>query len=359
MTTQTKTIQELAAETKAAILAPTTELKARMAEMEQRWAAMPSGGSIGGAPTWGEQIANEPMLEQLRTKQADRVRFEMKDISGAATSAGGMVDPMRDPTVNAIAGRVPRIRDLLTVVNTMSGSVEYLDQTTRTNNAGMQAEGALKGESDYQWELRNIPVRTIAHWVRATVQILDDAPQLQSTIDGELAYGLSIAEDQQLLTGDGTGENLNGLITNATPYAPSFAPANENMIDKIGLGLLQVTLADYMPNGIAVHPSDWMRMRLLKDADGKYLLGDPGADVQPVLFGQPVVPTTAIPIDNFLVGDFARAGTLYDRQAPTIAVSTEDRDNFVTNRVTIRAEERVALAFKNATALSYGSFTTV
>ncbi|MXO57175.1 phage major capsid protein [Pontixanthobacter gangjinensis] len=359
MTTQTKTIQELAAETKAALLAPSTELKFRMDEMEQKFSAIPSGGFSSQSQSWGAQVTDSDELKTLSSvigSQPGRVRIEMKDITSASGSAGGFATPMLDGNVNALPGRMPRMRDVLNVVNTVSGSVEYLDQVTRTNGAAPQVEGAMKGESNYEWELRNLPIQTIAHWTRQTVQILSDAPQLQSVIDTEMRYGLAIEEENQILSGSGISPNLNGLITNATPFAADFTPASETMIDKVGLGVLQVALAEFMPNGIAVHPSDWMRMRLLKDADGKYLLGDPGADVRPVLFGLPVIGTTAIPKDKFLIGDFMRAATLYDRQAPTVALSTEDRDNFTTNRVTIRVESRLALAIKQPLATSYGDF---
>lgn len=131
------------------------------------------------------------------------------------------------------------------------------------------------------------------------------------------------------------------------------------MIDKVGLAMLQVTLADYVPNGAILHPSDWMRIRLLKNADGEYLLGDPQSNPNPLLFGLPVVATTAIAKDAFLVGDFRRAATLYDREQANVALSTEDADNFVRNMVTIRAEERLGLAVKNSTALSLGDFGNV
>lgn len=358
MTLQTKTATQMAAETKSHIDNKFGEVMAEFRDLEQKL-ARGGGGSYGSPETWGAQIARSDQLDILRSKQSDRIRIAVKEITSGSASAGGMIDPFRDPMINEIARRRPRIRDLLSVVNTNQGSVEWLKQTTRDNQAAPQVEGALKAESDYAWELQNLPIRTIAHWTRATVQILDDAPALQSTIDGELRYGLAIAEDLQLLSGDGTGVNLDGLITNATNYVADFTPANETMIDKIGLAALQVTLADYEPNGVAVHPSDWMRMRLLKDGDGKYLLGDPQSTPNPLIHGLPVVPTVAMTRDKFLVGDFARAATLYDRQEPTVAISTEDRDNFVTNRITVRAEERLALAIKNPTALSYGDFGNI
>jgi HK97 family phage major capsid protein len=207
--------------------------------------------------------------------------------------------------------------------------------------------------------MQTVTPKVIAHWVPASRQILEDAPQLRGIIDTELLYGLSLKEDAQLLAGDGTGENLSGLITNATAYAAPFAITGGTMIDQVGLGILQTTLADYTPTGIVMHPSDWMRIRLLKNADGEYLLGDPGAAVPPVLFGLPVVETTSMAIDKFLVGDFQRAATLYDRWSPRVEVSTEHADFFTRNLVAILAEQRLALAVKQAAALTYGDFGNV
>ena len=90
-------------------------------------------------------------------------------------------------------------------------------------------------------------------------------------------------------------------------------------------------------------------MRLLKDADGKYILGDPGANVPAVLFGLPVVATQAMTVDKFLVG----------RWSPWVEVSTEHADFFTRNLVAILAEERIALAVRNAGALTFVDFGNV
>lgn len=331
------------------------------AELEQKMAR----GATGGVPslaTVGKQVVDSEHVKALADiagSQPGRVKIDVKAITGASNSGGALDNAYRDADVNNRPRRALVIRNLMTVLNTTSGNVEYAEQTVRTNNAAPQAEGALKAESEYGWELRNLPVRTIAHWTKASVQILSDAPQLQSMIDSELLYGLALQEETQLLNGSGTGQNLTGLITGAAAYSNPLSLSAPTMIDTLGAAMLQVALADFVPNGIAIHPSDWMRIRLLKDADGKYLLGDPGEDAPPVLFGLPVVATKAMTIDKFLVGDFARAGTLYDREGANVQLSTEDGDNFIRNMVTIRAEERLALAIKQATALAYGDFGNV
>ncbi|UVI39246.1 phage major capsid protein [Qipengyuania spongiae] len=326
-------------------------------ELEQKM-ARPRSGDYSPISA-GQKVAESDEIKALAERassQPARVKVEVKNITTAPTSGGALDNTMRDPNVNGLPGRTPRIRNLLTVLDTNSGNVEYVAQTTRDNQAAMQVEGELKAQSDYAWEIRNLPIRTIAHWVPASVQVLADAPQLRSIIDTELRYGLALKEDEQLLNGSGTGVNLTGLVTEATAFADPLSLTDPTMIDTVGVGMLQVSLADYTPNGVVMHPSDWMRIRLLKDADGKYLLGDPQSNPNPLLFGLPVVATTAMPIDKFLIGDFRAAATLYDREEANVVLSTEHADFFVRNLVAIRAEERLGLAIKNPLALSYGDF---
>lgn len=315
----------------------------------------------GGDPTpqsWGRQfIATKGEdLSDLAQRNSGSVQMNVKALTTGAASGGPIDVPMRDQTNMLPQTRLP-VRALLNVIATDSGTVEYASQTTRTNNAATVAEGAAKPESTYEWELKNIPTRVIAHFTKASNQIMSDAPQVQGMIDSELRYGLTLVEEQQLLFGNNTGSNLDGFTPNAEVYDATtlagYTPATN--IDTIGVGILQCTLADYMPTGMVLHPSDWWAMRLLKDTDGKYLLGDPQTVVAPSLFGLPVIVTKSMTAGSFLVGDFMSAGTLYDRWAPRVEVGFEN-DDFTKNLITIRAENRLALAVKNGDALVYGSF---
>lgn len=340
------------------------EAMARLFDLEQKAARAETygGGSgfdgFGSADSWGAQFIEAEGLREFAEEKSrpGRFRMAMKAIIGSGpTSGGSLAQPFREAEPVVMPRRRLQVRDLLPVVPISSGSVEYPKQTTRTNAAAPVAEGQLKPQSDYAWTLETAPVRTIAHWTQATRQILDDAPRLAATIDTELRYGLGLAEEGEILNGDGTGEHLDGLIANATAYAAPFDPAGtETMIDQLALAMLQVALADFEPSGVVLHPSDWVRARLLKNGQGEYLLGDPATAASPVLFGLPVVATPAIAVDKFLVGAFPQAATLYDRMAPTVMASTEDADNFRRNLVTLLAEERVALGVKNGSAMVYG-----
>jgi HK97 family phage major capsid protein len=121
------------------------------------------------------------------------------------------------------------------------------------------------------------------------------------------------------------------------------------------LAILQSSLAEHPATGIVMHPSDWTRITLLKDADGNYVMGPPGSAIEQRLWSVPVVTTTAIAQDTFLLGNFRAAATLYDRWTARVEVGTVN-DDFVRNLLTVLAEERVALAAKDTTALVRGDF---
>lgn len=338
------------------------EAKARLDELEQKMARRGEPGDHGR--TAGERFVEDEGFKAFASQTRPRGRFiaEVKDITSLTTDAAGSVGTLVRPD-RAAPVDLPRrrmtIRALLAQGNTSSNSIEYDKEKLFTNNAAPVAEGALKPQSEIQYEEATATVRTIAHWMRASVQILADAPGLRSMIDNRLRYGLAYVEEQQLLNGSGTGQNLSGLVTEATAYAAPGGLTAGQMIDTVRLGMLQVALAEYPPNGIVLNPIDWAYIEMLKDGDSRYLIGNPQGTLNPTLWGLPVVPTQAMGEDKFLVGAFDLAAQIFDRQDATVEVSTEDQDNFVKNKVTIRAEERLALAIYRPAALVYGDLGRV
>lgn len=323
--------------------------------------------SISGEPmgTLGTRLIGDDAVKGFLTRQAtgQRVGIETRAILTNATtdadgSVGDMITPYRDRPV-PLAKRGLTIRNLVPIVQVDGNGVEYPRVKAVNNNAASQAgEGAAKAESDMQVELVSVPIRTIAHYMLASRQVLDDAPQLRDLVDGELLYGLKLEEEDQLLNGDGNGHNLNGIYTQATAFSAGGATiANPNQLDAILYAALQISLADFPATGIVLHPSDWTAMRGLKDADGKYLLGDPGDAAEPRLFGLPVVATKAMTAGDFLVGDFAGCATIYDRWQARIEISTEDSDNFRKNLVTLLAEERIGMTVKRTAGFVKGTFS--
>lgn len=395
MTTETKTVAELAADTKAAFdkslnevkaLAETAigkaeageklgqsfkdevdvaltnmnELKARFDEFEQK---MARPGEQQEAPLSAGSIFTESdefkAFASGNIMPGKSVGVEMKTITSLSTnadgSAGDMVRPERIQGMMAmIPDRRMTVRDLLAPGTTSSSSIEYVQETGFTNNAGMTAEGTTKPESSLKFDLKNAQVRKIAHWMLASTEILADAPGLRSMIDYRLRYGLEYKEEGQLLNGDGTGQNLLGLIPQATAYSAAFTPASATAIDTMRLAALQAALAEYPATGHVMNPIDWARIELTKDSQGRYIIGNPQGNLAPTLWGLPVVATQAMTIDKFLTGAFRGAAQVFDRMAATVLVSTEDSDNFRKNLVTILAEERLALTVYRPEAFIYG-----
>nr|CAD6411062.1 phage major capsid protein [Rhizobium sp. Q54]CAD6412958.1 phage major capsid protein [Rhizobium sp. Q54] len=334
------------------------EAKARLDELEQKMARR--GEQNGNDLTAGERFVEDDGFKSFagQTRPRGRHIVEVKDISSLTTDAAGSVGTLVRPD-RAAPVELPRrrmtIRALIAPGNTGSNSIEYDKEKGFTNNAAPVAEGALKPQSEIQYEEAVAHVRTIAHWMRASVQILADAPGLRSMIDNRLRYGLAYVEENQLLNGSGTGQNLEGLVTAATAFAaPAGAAAADQEIDTVRLMMLQVALAEYPPNGIVLNPINWHNIETLKDTTGRYIIGNPQGMLSPTLWSLPVVATQAMGVGKSLVGAFDLAAQIFDRQDATVEVSTEDQDNFVKNKVTIRAEERLALAIYREEALVYG-----
>jgi HK97 family phage major capsid protein len=244
------------------------------------------------------------------------------------------------------------IRDLLPGGTTSSNLIEYPQEKAAQLLADYQTEGALKAQSDLSFEMKSTPVVTIAHWLLASRQVLDDAPMLQSYINSRMVYGLRMKEDTELLAGDGLAGHVSGLITEAMPFAPTDPLFNA--ADNIRMMMAQVQSYFYQPTFTVMNPMDWAALQLSKDKNGEYLFGSPLAPVTQRLWNLDVAATYAMPLGNALVGD-ARQSMVWDRQSVTVEVSREDRDNFVKNMVTILVEERVALSVFSKPAFAYGA----
>lgn len=162
-----------------------------------------------------------------------------------------------------------------------------------------------------------------------------------------------------MLNGDGTGVNLNGLVTQATAYSAPITISGGTMIDTLRLAMLQAELAEYPATGQVLNPKDWARIELTKDSEGRYIIANPANSTSPRLWGLPVVSTQAMAEDDFLVGAFRLGAQIFDREDANVMISDEDRDNFVKNMLTIRAEERLALAVYRPEAFVYGDFGNV
>lgn len=247
------------------------------------------------------------------------------------------------PGILQLPLRPPAIRDLLSVVPTTSAFINWVAETGTTNDAAYVALGGTKPESDVALVIRRQPVETIAHYIKVPLQLARDINSFESYLEQRLVDMLRVKCEDAYLTGDGTSNNLLGILN--FPNIQTYTQVSgENRIDAIRQALTKLETSFYpWADAILVHPNDVMRMELLKDQQDRYLWPlfgrwSDGSYSSKTLFGVPVISTTTIDEGTFLVGNFGRGATLYQRTGVNVEVSFSDQDDFIKNLMTIRVE---------------------
>jgi len=358
-------LKSAGAESKSAVEAAekaAKELKAmgdRLLEIEQKQAeGIKKGYEM--PKSLGESFATSDEFKAFAEGRTSKARLEIKNTitgqSGSpATNSDTIVAPQRQVGIVAGAFRNLRIRDIMPSGTTSSNLVEYTRELAFTNAAAETAEGATKPEATLTFELASAPVKTIAHWLKLSKQVMDDAPALASYVDTRLRYGVDLRIDQQLLNGNGSGQNIGGLAKagNHTAFTPA---SGDNAIDSINRAIYLVAAADYNATAIILNPADWGAIERTKTQDDAYVFGAPQR-LAPTLWGLPVVATNTMTAGKFMVGAFDMAAQVWNRQGTVVEMSEADDTNFQKNLVTVRAEARLALAIYRPVSIQYGSLT--
>jgi HK97 family phage major capsid protein len=314
----------------------------------------------------GETLVTSEMFQQYKDGRTSKLRLEVKNtILGEGGSPQDPVDtivaPDRLPGIVGGAFRGLRVLDAIPKGATSSNMVEYTKELAYTNAAAETAEGASKPESTLTFSLVQEPVRTIAHWIKVSKQVLDDAPALQSYIDRRLRHGVELRLEQQVVAGDGTG-NLLGLLGtgNYTAFTPTDASYIES--DTVNDAKYRVIASDYQPSVVLMNPTDFGRLERRKTAasqTGSYIAGEGAAlsyinnGMTPTLWGLPVIVSNSVPEDGYIVYA-ADACQLFMRTGAVVEMFEQDDTNVQKNLITVRAELRAALAVYRPAAVVAG-----
>lgn len=285
-------------------------------------------------------------------------------ITGASdTSGGAFVNTDVQNIVEMLGRRELTVRDLISVRQTESDTVEYVRQTTQLSSAApvpeatsaaaptapgtagalvLNAGGGYKPEGSMAFEKVTATVKTIAEWVPATKRGLADASQLRGLIDDELRADLAEEEEDQILNGSGSGENLTGILQTSGIQTQAWT---DDLLTTIRKAKTKTrTVGRVAANGIVLNPEDAERLDLLRptSGDGQFYGPGPfaGAGIRTV-WGLPIVESEAIAAGTGLVGDYTKA-VLWDREQASITATDSHADFFIRNLVAILGEERVA-----------------
>jgi HK97 family phage major capsid protein len=320
------------------------------------------------ARSWGQQVTASVIGEAIKAG-AFRGRFAsplielkaLETLTGVTAPAGGagLLVPDYVRGILPMLFQPPTVRALLLNGTTESGHIKYPVESLATNAAAPVAEGAEKPQSVLQFTQVTDWVKKIATWLAVSNEMLDDVPALQSYIDGRLRVFISQEVDDQILNGDGTGENLLGL-RHRVGLTPDTSQGSGTAIDAIHRAITAIMTNSFvMPDGIVINPADWEDVVLSKaEGSGGYYGANPFMPMQAKsIWGLRVVVTTAIPAGTGLVGAYGSMAQWFTKGGISVDMSNSHDDYFIKNLVAIRAEERGALAVYRPSAFGEVLFT--
>lgn len=351
---------EVSAETKAAIEnfgIKQREFADQLVLIKQRGTAPAAEGEK--IETWGEQFVKNARYADFAGGHLNKLRVEVKN---TLTGADATVAPDRKPGVVSGAFLPFSMESLIPATTTTSNAIEFTKEASFTNSAAEAAEGASKGESALTWSLVNMPVSTVAHWIKISKQLASDNTALAAYVNTRMAYGVNQKVDVQLVVGDGTAPNISGTYDAGNYTAHGYANAALGSTLK-KLVLIRKIMADlyaagYPADAIVLNPADWatIEIELFTTAAGQTLY-NVSSSGQPYLFGLPVIQSIGMAADTFQVGAFKQAYMIHNREGVVVEMSDSDSDNFTKNLITLRAERRLALATEKPAAVRGGDLT--
>lgn len=288
---------------------------------------------------------------------------DMAAMQETKVTSAGLVVPQFDPTIQAGPRQELRIRDLIPSVQVTGQNYTYYKELLHTRGAAPVAEGAAKPQSNVTFEAKTDVIKKLAVWIPVSDEALDDVPQLYGYLQQLLRYDLKLEEEEQILKGDGTGNNLPGIMTQATTFTPALSKASDTSIDTVRRAIYQVRKqAKLAADATVMTEQDWMDIELQKDSQNRYLFANLQGFVTPILWGRPVVTSDSMDEGNgtdtggeFLVGNFQRGATIYDRMSFLFKVGMIN-DDFIKNQRALLVEERLGLAVRRNYAFVKGRF---
>lgn len=355
------TVGKVSADTKTAMEAlgvQQREFADRLLQLEQKGLAQSPAEKTD--ESWGGQLIKSDRYAAFAGGQTQKLRVEVKN---TLTGSDATVAPDRKPGIVAGAFLPFSMEALLPSTTTTSNAIEFTKEASFTNSAAEAAEGAQKGESALTWTLVNMPVSTVAHWIKISKQLAADNTALAAYVNTRMRYGVNQKVDTQLVVGGGAAPALSGTFNTGNYTAHGYTAANITAFPATTLkrfALIRKVMGDLYAAGfpataIVLNPADWasMEIELMTVAAGQTLFSV-GAGGEPRLFGLPVIQSIGMTVGSFQVGAFGEAYMVYNREGVVVEMSDSDGDNFQKNLLTLRAERRLALATEKPAAVRGG-----
>jgi HK97 family phage major capsid protein len=304
------------------------------------------------------------LVDYKNSKKGFSIDLESKAVGNMASSTSltgtYFVPPTVVPGVSLKPFETVHMRDLIPVGSTNSNVVRFVVDNGGEGGPAMVAEAGTKPQIDRDLEIKDANVRKIATYFRVPEEMVEDISYLTSFLSQVGIEEVMVIEDNQVLYGDGTGQNLSGFNTLGTAFAAgtSVIGATANNFDVIGAAKKQLRNAKFGGSLIAlVNPTDYFDMRWKKDTAANYLFQSNQGVTPLQIDGVTILEHTAVTAGGFFVFS-PRAAQIFDRAGASVRFYDQDQDNAIKNLVTIVIEKRLALPIYYPTAIIRGTFAT-
>lgn len=365
-----KNLGTINTETKQAI----DELTKRIDNIEAD-AARKAAEGRSASKSWTQEVQESDIMQKFMRGESGRAKIECKSFdlfeskatftasgsAGFATSGVYQID--RTGGIVLEARRRVHPQDVLPSRPTSLAYVDFVKVNAAIQEASPQGgEGEKKFENATTLNTTSRKIETIATYIKVSKQALSDFAELEGYLNGALFYAVQKKVGQQVYAGAGTANYLSGLVTEATAFNTALLPATSGWtkIDVLGAAFKQIDIAEETPaNFVMLNPADAWDLRLTKDGDKRYLIGNPTDNAPFQIWGRTVVESTVVTAGTFLAGSSSpQAAEIRNRQGIAVEMFMENEDDPIKNLVTIRAEARLALVVYRPGAFIYGSLNT-
>jgi HK97 family phage major capsid protein len=316
----------------------------------------------------GQQVAEQlkaqaDALEVLKDRKGESLKLSIKaagtmstgNVTAVGTNGLSMLLNQFESGISPLPRTNPFFAELFSAVPTSGNTISYAEMKNPDGGAGMTGEGSAKTQADFDLVEAKTNVRKITSYIKTSKEALDDIPALAGEINNELLTLVSLKKDSQLLSGDGTGNNLSGVLTVAQTFTGGSLAgtiATPNNYDVLVAGITEIMKAEvisgepagFMPNYIVLNPSDIATMKLTKDLNGNYIFPVSMPNATSVM-DVTVVSNPRMTAGSFLIMDSTK-GNLRIREDVNISIGYEN-DDFTKNLITILAEMRLAFYVKS------------
>ena len=341
-----------------------TKLAQALNEFEQKSLNVPSDDKTHTS-SLGDMFVKSTAYQNFGDTHRAIIEFDKAAVTTAASnsaSRSSVSAPYMRPGILTLPDAPLQIEALFAHVPISENSVQYVKEGAMTNNAAVVAEAGNKPETTFTAPtIKTAEIVTVAHWTRITRQLAADSVALTAYINQKLQYGLSAKIEAQLITGKGNASELPGLLNTGNFTDPSEElqpklPAGADLFDYALFLKSKMESSNITPEYFVFNPADWTALAALKDKQGRYLLGGPQTVATKSLWGVPVITSASVPAEKFLLANFSLAGTIYDREAMSLAMSESDSSNFTQNLITLRVERRLGFAIEQVPAIYGGAW---